>query len=352
MRRLLRPLLLVVVPLVAAAAALQWYARSSRWAETDNAYVKSYLVAISAEVSGRVAEVSVRDAQRVDKGAPLFRIDPAPFQLAVERAQAQLGVTRTEIETLRADYRTAQLDADETAERIGFLERQYERQRLLKEKGMSREDQFDEARNNLETARKRLIAQREKAKSALAALDGRPEAPAERHPRYLQALAALESAQLDLRRTEVKAPAAGVVTNMKLQPGMHVERGAPAFSLVDGGPPWIEANFKETQLTDVREGQAAHFTVDAYPGVKWRARVAAIGQATGAEFAVLPPQNATGNWVKVVQRLPVRLEVEEHAKRPPLRAGMTVTVSVDTGRERNALDLVLDLLRPANAGND
>ena len=352
MRRLLRPLLLVVVPLVAAAAALQWYARSSRWAETDNAYVKSYLVAISAEVSGRVAEVSVRDAQRVDKGAPLFRIDPAPFQLAVERAQAQLGVTRTEIETLRADYRTAQLDADETAERIGFLERQYERQRLLKEKGMSREDQFDEARNNLETARKRLVAQREKAKSALAALDGKADAPAERHPRYLQALAALDQARLDLQRTEVKAPAAGVVTNMKLQPGMHVERGAPAFSLVDGGPPWIEANFKETQLTDVREGQAAHFTVDAYPGVRWRARVAAIGQATGAEFAVLPPQNATGNWVKVVQRLPVRVEVVETAKRPPLRAGMTVTVTVDTGRDRGVSDLLLDFFRPANAGND
>ena len=141
----------------------------------------------------------------------------------------------------------------------------------------------------------------------------------------------------------------GVVSNMKLQPGMHVERGAPVFSLVDDGPPWIEANFKETQLTDMREGQATRFTVDAYPGVSWRARVAAIGPATGAEFAVLPPQNATGNWVKVVQRLPVRIEVEETGKRPPLRAGMTVSVTVDTGRERSAFDLMREFFNPASA---
>jgi membrane fusion protein (multidrug efflux system) len=351
-RKLTRPLLLVVVPAVAALAALQWYARSSRWAETDNAYVKSYLVSISAEVSGRVSEVAVRDQQRVDKGALLFRIDPVPFQLALARAQAQLAVTRTEIETLRADYRTAVLDADETAERIEFLQRQYERQRQLKDKGMSREDQFDEARSNLETAKKRLVSQRERAKSALAALAGKPDAPAEQHPRFLQAQSAVDAAQLDLARTQVSAPAAGVVSNMKLQPGMHVERGVPAFALVDGGPAWIEANYKETQLTDVREGQAARFTVDAYPGVTWRARVAAIGPATGAEFAVLPPQNATGNWVKVVQRLPVRIEPEDNGKRPPLRAGMTVTVTVDTGRIRNATDLLFDLFRPANAGNE
>lgn len=347
--RVVRALLLVVVPALAIAAALHWTARNARWAETDNAYVKAHVIAISAEVSGRVAGVSARDQQRVERGAELFRIDAVPFQLAVTRAEAQLAVTRTEIETLRSEYRGALLDAEEAAGRIEFLARQFERQQLLKEKGMSREDQFDEARHNLETAKKHLSALRERANRALAALEGKPEAPAERHPRFLHALAVRETALLDLARTRVAAPAAGVVSNMKLQAGEHVERGAGIFSLVEEGPVWIEANFKETQLTYMRDGQGARFTSDAYPGISWRARVAAIAPATGAEFAVLPPQNATGNWVKVVQRVPVRIAIEETGERPPLRAGMTVAVAVDTGRERSATDLVRDFFAPARA---
>jgi membrane fusion protein (multidrug efflux system) len=348
-RKLLRPLLLVAIPLIAAALALHWYAKGSRYAETDNAYVKAQVIPISAEVSGRVAEVMVRDQQRVARAAALFRIDPVPFQLAVARAEAQLAVTRTEIETLRSEYRGARLDAEEQAERIPFLERQYERQRRMKEKGMSREDLYDEAQNTLETSKKRLVALRERANRALAALDGKPDTPAERHPRYLQALAMRDAAQLDLERTRVSAPAPGVVSNLKLRPGEFVEHGAAKFSLVDDGPPWIEANFKETQLTDMREGQVVLFTADAYPGATWRARVTTIGAATGAEFAVLPPQNATGNWVKVVQRVPVRIAIEETGQRPPLRAGMTVSVSVDTGRERSAFDLLREFFSPARA---
>jgi len=347
--KLLRLLLLVVVPAVAILAALHWYAKGARYAETDNAYVKAQVIPISAEVSGRVAEVMVRDQQRVAKGAPLFAIDPAPFQLALARAEAQLSVVRTEIETLRAEYRSARTEAEEQAARIPFLERQLERQARMKEKGMSREDLHDEAQNNLETGKKRLTALRERTSRALAALDGKPDSPAERHPRYLQALAMRDTAQLDLERTRVSAPAPGVISNMKLRPGEFVEHGAAKFSLVDEGPPWIEANFKETQLTDMREGQIARFSADAYPGASWRARVTTIGAATGAEFAVLPPQNATGNWVKVVQRIPVRIAIEETGDRPPLRAGMTVSVSVDTGRERGAIDMLRDFFSPARA---
>ena len=214
---------------------------------------------------------------------------------------------------------------------------------------MSREDQHDEAQNNLETAKKRLSALRERTSRALAALDGKPDTPAERHPRYQQALAMRDTAQLDLERTRVSAPAPGVISNLKLRPGEFVEHGASKFSLVDDGPPWIEANYKETQLTDMREGQPVSFTADAYPGVTWKARVTTIGAATGAEFAVLPPQNATGNWVKVVQRIPVRIAIEEVSGRPPLRAGMTVNVSVDTGREKSAFGLVRDFFSPARA---
>ena len=348
-RRLVRLLLLVIVPAIVVAIGLEWYARSTRWAETENAYVKANVVAISAEVSGRVTEVGVRDQQSVERGALLFAIDPAPYQLAVQRAEAQLGVTRAEIETLRADYRTALRETEEANSRITFLSRQLERQRMLKEKGMTREELFDDAKNNLDAAQKRVASLKESSSRSLAALDGKPGAPVEEHPRYRQALAMLETAKLDLARTRITAPVKGVVSNMRLQPGMHVERGSSTFSLVQDGPLWVEANYKETQLTDMRVGQPATFSVDAYPGETWRARVVAIAPATGAEFAVLPPQNATGNWVKVVQRLPVRVEVEETAGRPPLRAGMTVVMSVDTGRERSAVDLLRAFLLPSKA---
>src|SRR5258706_5272884 len=235
-RRLVRALLLVVVPLVAIAIGLEWYARSTRWAETENAYVKANVVAISAEISGRVAEVKVRDQLRVERGALLFGIDPAPYELAVQRAEAQLGVTRTEIETLRAEYRTALRETEEATARIAFLSRQLERQRMLKEKGMTREELYDDAKNNLDNAEKRIASLRESSSRSLAALDGKPAAPAEGHPRYRQALAALDTAKLDLARTRVTAPVAGVVSNMRLQPRMHVERRMPVFSLVQGGP--------------------------------------------------------------------------------------------------------------------
>ena len=159
----------------------------------------------------------------------------------------------------------------------------------------------------------------------------------------LEAQAALDSAALELARTRVLAPAAGTVSNLKLQPGMNVARGIAVFSLIQAGDPWIEANFKETQLAGMRVGQVARVVADAYPGLEWRARVSAIAPATGAEFALLPPQNATGNWIKVVQRVPVLFAIEPAgaagADRPALRAGMTVNVSIDTGRSRGLPDL-------------
>jgi membrane fusion protein (multidrug efflux system) len=174
----------------------------------------------------------------------------------------------------------------------------------------------------------------ESTNRVLAGLLGDPQLPAERHPRYLEAKAARDAAAVDLARTHVRAPTAGVVSNMKLQVGEHVEKGASVFSLIQSGPVWVEANFKETQLTFMRPGQLAHVVADAYPDIEWEASVSAIAPATGAEFAILPPQNATGNWVKVVQRIPVLLEVKQPAGQPQLRAGMTVTVTVDTRHER------------------
>ncbi|HTS55402.1 MAG TPA: HlyD family secretion protein [Burkholderiales bacterium] len=329
-----RWMLLLVLPLALVLTGLWMYARGGREVDTENAYVKADILPVSAEVTGRVIEVAARDNEPVAAGAPLFRIDPEPFEIALDRARARMEVVRTELQSLRAEYRETLLERGEAQERIGFLARQLERQELLKEKGMSRADVYDEARHNLEVARVHLASVEERINRVLAALAGDPHLAVERHPRFAEAKAAYEAAAMDLARTQVKAPAAGVVSNMKLQRGEHVEKGTPIFSLIQSGPVWIEANFKETQLTHMRVGQSARLVVDAYPDVEWRAVVAAIAPATGAEFAVLPPQNATGNWVKVVQRVPVRIRVEQPAGQPVLRAGMTVTVVVDTGRSR------------------
>ncbi len=327
-------MLLIGVPLAAAAAALYFYAAGGRHVETDNAYVKAHIIAVSAEVAGRVVAVEVRDNQPVAAGAPLFRIDPAPFEVAIAKADAQMAVVRTDLASLRGEYRVALAEAKEAEERIDFTTRQLDRQRLLKERGMGREDTFDEARHNLDVARARLAAVQERAARVLASLSGDPNLPADRHPRFLEAQAARNAAQLDLAHTRVTASAAGIVSNMRLQAGEFVARGVPVFSLIESRDTWVEANFKETQLAGVRVGQGARIVVDAYPGVEWAARVSAIAPATGAEFALLPPQNATGNWVKVVQRVPVHLAIEQAPGQPPLRAGMTVTVTVDTGRSR------------------
>jgi len=334
-RKLVRALLLLGVPLAAAAVGLHFYAEGGRYLETDNAYVKAHVVAISAEVAGRVEEVAVRDNQLVVRDQLLFRIDSAPFELALARADAQLASARTEVGTLRAEYRGTLADAVVAEEQIRFLALQLDRQRRLRERGMVREEAYDEARHNLEAARARLVSVQEQSARVLSSLSGDPKLPAERHPRVREAQAARDAAALDLARTRVHSPADGTVSNMRLQPGAQVARGVAVFSLVLAGNHWVEANFKETQLAGMRIGQAARVIADAYPGVEWRARISTIAPATGAESALLPPQNATGNWIKVVQRVPVLLDIEPvGAGQPKLRVGMTVSVSIDTGRSR------------------
>jgi membrane fusion protein, multidrug efflux system len=332
--RTVRMLLLIVVPLIAVWTGLYVYATGGREVETDNAYVKVNMVPISAAVTGRVIEVLVHENQAVKAGDVLFRLDPAPYQIALEGAKAQMDVVRTTVQSLRAEYRVTLQEAAEARSRIDFLEKQLARQEFLKEKGMTRGDAYDEARHNLEAARLRVDSIRERTNRVIAELAGDPNTPVERMPRYAEARAAYDAAMLDVNRASIRAPYAGVVSNIKLQVGEYVAKGAPMFSLIESGVLWIEANYKETQLTHMVIGQPAKVVADAYPDHEWSATVETIGSATGAEFAVLPPQNATGNWVKVVQRIPVRIKVEESESKPQLRAGMTATVTVDTGRPR------------------
>ena len=333
-RLALRTVLLVVVPLAAAAVGVYLYAESGRYVTTENAYIKSNVVAISSDVSGRVEWVGVDDHALVRKGQILFRLDQQPFRIALDRAEAQLALVRTQVENLRTDYHEAVARVAAEEERVKFLARQLSRQKQLKDLELGSEQAYDVAAHDLSLAERQVRVLRRRVQRALQSLGGDPGMAVEAHARYLRARAERDQAAIAFADTSIEAPVDGITSNMKLQAGEYVEEGEAVFTIIEHGRIWVEANLKETQLTHVLEGQLASVTVDAYPGVEWSATVDAIAPATGAEFSVLPPQNATGNWVKVVQRIPVLLDVEQPPGGNPLRAGMTVAVSIDTERER------------------
>ena len=333
-RLALRTVLLVVVPVVAVLVGVYIYAESGRFVTTENAYIKSNVVAISSDVSGRVEWVGVDDNSLVRKGQILFRLDQQPFRIALDRSEAELELVRTQIEQLRADYHEAVAQVAAEAERVKFLTRQLARQETLKKRKLASEQAYDVAAHDLSLSKRQVRVLRQRVQGVRQSLGGNPDIEAEEHPRFMRARTERDQASIALADTSIEAPVDGVVSNMKLQAGEYVEEGHAVFSIIENGKVWVEANLKETQLTHILEGQSASIAVDAYPGVEWPATVDAIAPATGAEFSVLPPQNATGNWVKVVQRIPVLLDVEQAPKGHPLRAGMTVTVAIDTERER------------------
>lgn len=333
--RVLSTLLIMAVgPVVALAAGTYLYMSGGRYVATDNAYVKADKIAVSADVAGRVTEVLVRADEAVKQGQPLFRLDREPYKLLLEKAAAELDQTVARVEALRAEYREAQGEMKEAEDRIQFFDAQRARQKRLADKGVGRAFVFEEADSNADASRARANVARQKMHRVLAQLSGKPDIEASAHPLVREKAAVRDHARLDLEHTEIKAPAAGIVTNFDLQPGEYVRIGSTVFSLVGTDEIWVQANFKETDLTFVDEGQTASVHVDTYPDGAWQAVVTSISPATGAEFAVLPPQNATGNWVKVVQRLPVRLRLLARPGARPLRAGMSVVVEIDTGHRR------------------
>ena len=356
-RKTLRGLLLGVTPVLVVAAVSYVYTTGGRYVSTENAYVKAEIITVSANVDGQVVRVMARDNQRVEAGDLLFDLDPRPFETAIAAAEAELAHVRQKISSLRAHYREGQMEVAAAQERIRYLEIAHQRQQQLLAKGHGTQVRFDETEHSLAMARRRLAVVQENNAMVLADLGGNPDLQVERHPLFMKAEASLARATLDLDYASVSAPEDGTLSNVTLQTGEYVEAGDPLFALVTIDQPWIEANLKEVQLTHVRVGQSATVVVDRFPNVTWQARVESISPATGAEFAILPPQNATGNWVKVVQRIPVRLSLEnpdlEHAQglkaaegsdlaaplgvgQDLLRAGMTATVRIDTGEERKA----------------
>jgi membrane fusion protein, multidrug efflux system len=329
--RWIRLILMFAVPLAIVLAGGWWYLISGRYVSTDDAYVQADTVTVSSDVAGRVVAVEVKDNQYVKAGQVLFRLDDRPYRAVVERDEAQLAAARLQVEGLRATYRQRVADLAAAKDTLRYQQGEYERQKQLLQSHVTSESSFDQVRNRYNTALQQVTSIEQQIANVLASLDGNPDIPTDQHPLVEQAQAQLDEAQLNLGYAVIRASANGIVTNVdKLPVGNYLTPSQPAFSLVETDNPWIEANFKETELTHMKPGDEATVTVDTYPGVTFKARVVSLSPGTGSQFSVLPPQNATGNWVKVVQRLPVRLAVEKSANSPPLRAGMSAYVDVDT----------------------
>ena len=339
-RALLRFTLLLLVPLIGGALGVRWYAHAQRFVVTDNAYVRSNITAVSASIDGRVTAVHVADNQRVERGALLLELDPRPHRINIERAHARIAAFRNEFESMRAQHAQVSAQIADAEERLAYFRRQHERQQGLATKGVAIQATIDEAEYQVSQAAQQLLGLRERANEVIAELGGGGVASPEQHPRYLEAAASLAEAELAMEYTRVRAPVAGRVSRVKLRAGQWIETGDTVFSLIEDDMVWVEANVKETQLTDLANGLPVRIEVDAYPGVEWRGRLDSIASATGSEFLLLPAQNATGNWVKVVQRVPVRIELDDERPTLALRAGMTVAVSIDTGREHDPFALV------------
>lgn len=340
-RRRLRMLLLVVVPSIAALVVAVVWLTGGRYVETDNAYVKADKVPVSTEVSGAVAEVMVQENQSVAAGQPLFRLDPAPFRVAVAKAQAKLAQTRTDLAAMKASYREQQAQIALARTKLVFAEKEQQRQADLASRNFISASKLDDARQSRQLAADQVVANEQDLARIATALGGGPNVPVERHPAYLGALAELRQAELDLARVEVRASLAGTVSRLP-KPGQYVAAGATAAALVADEAPWIEANFPETDLTYVHPGQRAEVRIDTYPGRVWRGEVESLSPATGAEFSLIPAQNATGNWVKIAQRVPLRIRLDPQPDMPRLRAGLSAVVRVDTGHRRSLLGLSLN----------
>jgi membrane fusion protein (multidrug efflux system) len=345
-RQSLRTALLLGVPLLVAVAAFTLWVTGGRYVSTDDAYIRARKLMVTADVSGLVSEVAVHEGDKVRQGDVLFRIDPKQFQIAVKDAEAQLAQTALNLQSMKQDYQRMLSDAASQAAQVELAQKTYDRTADLIKKGVASVQAFDQARTAVDAAVKQQQSLREHAKVLLAKLGGEANFTVAEHPSYLQAKARLEEAQRQLEHSVVRAPFNGVVTQVdQLQPGVYLVAATAALTntgavaLVGTDDVWIDANFKETDLTWVNPGDGVVISVDTYPAQSWSGKVKSIAPASGSEFSILPAQNSSGNWVKVVQRIAVRITLEHRDGDPPLRTGMSAHVAIDTGHRRSLSEL-------------
>ncbi|MGP3695797.1 HlyD family efflux transporter periplasmic adaptor subunit [Rhodobacter sp. NSM] len=335
-RKTRRILLMAALPAALLGGAGAWWLTGGRYETTDNAYLHQAVVSVASQVSGRVTTVSVADNRPVREGDVMFVIDPEPWRIALARAEADVASARLQVEQLKVAYAQALAQEKLAADDATYLANELARQKALSQKGVAATTALDDARHESQRANELLVVARQTTASALAALGGLADGPVDDHPMVRTALAARDDAAYQLSLTEVRAPADGLVYQAaSFKPGQMVTSGQSLFSLVETGDVWIDANFKETQLAGIVPGQKAEVTFDLHPGREYEATVEAVGAGTGSEFSLLPAQNATGNWVKVTQRVPVRLRFEEGVDMSGLASGLSAEVSVDTGRVRH-----------------
>jgi membrane fusion protein, multidrug efflux system len=339
--RIPRFFLMALLPLLLVAGGVFYWLSSGRYEETENASYRQAKVTIASDISGRVTSSNVADNAQVRRGDLLFTIEPEPYQIALSLADAELQSAKLKVEQLRASYREAVAQQKAVEDEIAYLETELKRQESLLSKGVSTQTSAEDARHALIKARDQLEGLRHSVASSLAALGGNPDAPVDTHPSVMEAMAARDKAAYNLSLTKVVAPANGVLYQAaSFQRGQFVSAGTPLFTLVEADGGWVEANFKETQLTNIKPGQKAEIVVDAFPGRKLQATVEAVGAGTGNEFSLLPAQNATGNWVKVTQRIPVTLRIAEDTSGMMLRSGLSASVAIDTGQKRDLAGLL------------
>jgi membrane fusion protein, multidrug efflux system len=338
--RLLRPILMAGGIAAVAIGGGAWWLTGGRYVVIDDAYVQASKVSISTDVSGLVAEIDVREGQAVKQGEVLFRLDPRQFQIALEGAKADAAQAALTLDSMKRDYQRMLHDIEAKDADVANDQANFNRYASLVKSGAVTRAEYDNARYKLAADQQALQALREQAEVQLAKLGGNANLDVTTAPQYLAAKARIDEAQRELDHSVVQAPFDGIVTQVdQLQPGQYLGASTGAFGLVSSDHIWVEANPKETELTWVKPGDPVVVDVDTYPGRQWRGVVESIAPNSGSEFAILPAQNSSGNWVKVVQRIALRVRVERHPGDPPLRTGMSVEVEIDTGHRRTLGDL-------------
>ena len=337
MRRYRRVLLLVVLPLVALIAGLTFYLNGGRYVTTDDAYVGAQKVLITPDISGRIEKIVVKEGQRVNEGDVLFEFDPVPFRLAAQQARATLDQTRTTYDNLKANIRIYGDMIDLAQQGVELKRRDVDRKTSLAKSNFGSQLDLDNSANALVTASAQLEFLKQQMSSSKTQLLGNPDLPIEQFPPYAQAKAALDQAERNLDHTVMRAPMAGIATQVdQIQLGRFVAVGTPVFSVIDTAKPWVDANLKESDFTYVGVGQPVSIDVDAFPDHVFKGTIGSLSPGTGAQFAILPPQNATGNFVKVVQRVPVRIYFDSNDKYvQKLKAGMSAYTTIDTEHHRS-----------------